>query len=258
MRAALAAFVGSLMLSIPGQSIAADAPPPAPPKVDPTAIEALNRMGAEMRSHDVVVLKSDITNEDVLDNGQKLQYTGTVEISAHRPSRLKISVVSDLKNRQIFYDGKSVTVFSPRLGFYASFPAPETIAKTLAKANDEYGIELPLSDLFSWGLDKSLTARLQEGFLVDDSEHVGDQVCSHYAFRQQNVDWQVWVAQSGPPLPCKLVITDKRDPSMPQYSAVLHWSFPGSIADSVFAFAPPPTAKKIMIATVGEANGAKP
>jgi hypothetical protein len=98
---------------------------------------------------------------------------------------------------------------------------------------------------------------VKSGFFVRD-EHVGGQVCNHYAFRNEHVDWQIWIAKDGPALPCKLVITSRDDPAMPQYSAVLHWSFPGSIADSVFAFAPPPSAKKIMIATVGEAKGAKP
>lgn len=226
-----------------------------PSKVDADALAALNRMSAELRTHQNIALKSDITMEDVLESGQKLQYAGTVEIQAHRPDRFKMSISSDLKNRDVYYDGKSVTVFSPRLGFYASFPAPETIAKTLAKANDEYGITLPLSDLFQWGVDPSLPARLQEGFLVKEGEHVGGQTCNHYAFRQKNADWQVWIAQNGPPLPCKLVITDRGDPSLPQYTAMTHWSFPDTIADNVFAFAAPPTAHKIVIARLG---GAKP
>ena len=230
-------------------------PAAAAPSVDPDALAALNRMGAELRTHNTIALRADVVNEDVLDDGQKLQYTGTVDIQAQRPNRFKISLVSDIKNRQVFYNGKTVTVFSPRLGVYASFDAPDTIAKTLAKANDQYGIELPLSDLFAWGTDPTLPARLQEGFQVNTGEHVAGQVCDHYAFRQKQVDWQIWIAQSGPPLPCKLVITDKSDPAMPQYAAVLHWSFPGSIADTVFAFAAPANTHKIVIAKV---DGGKP
>jgi hypothetical protein len=248
MRRALIAW--TTFLALLGPAATAAAAPPSP--VDADALAALNRMGAELRTHQNISLKSDVTMEDVLDNGQKLQYTGTVEIQAHRPDRFKIAISSDLKNRQVYYDGKSVTVFSPRLGLYASFPAPDTIGKTLAKANDEYGIELPLSDLFAWGTDPALPARLKEGFLVNEGEHVGGQACNHYAFRQQNVDWQVWIAQSGPALPCKLVITDRSDPAAPQYTAVTHWSFPGAIPDTVFAFAAPANTHKIVMA---KANG---
>jgi hypothetical protein len=252
-----AGFVcAALLLLLPAApGIAADKPVAA--GVDADALAALDRMGTELRSHQIINVKSDVLTEDVLESGQKLQYAGTVETQARRPNAFRISMVSDLKDRQIYYDGKTVTIFSPRLGYYASFPAPDTIGKTLVLAKDKFAIEVPLADLFAWGTDKELIARVKSGFFVRD-EHVGSQVCNHYAFRNEHVDWQIWIAKDGPALPCKLVITSRDDPAMPQYSAVLHWSFPGSIADSVFAFAPPPSAKKIMIATVGEAKGAKP
>jgi hypothetical protein len=225
--------------------------------INPEAIVALDRMGVELRSHQNFDVKSDITTEDVLGSGQKLQYTGTLETRARRPNGFRISMVSDLRDRQIYYDGKSVTVYSPRLGFFANFAAPDTIAKTLAVAKDRYGIEIPLADLFAWGTDKSLNARVKSAFLVG-AEHVGGQLCNHYAFRNERVDWQIWIAQKGPALPCKLVITNREDPSMPQYSAVLHWSFPDSIPNDVFAFVPPATAKKIKIATTGKMEGKQP
>jgi hypothetical protein len=217
--------------------------------VDPDALAALNKMGAELRTHQNFDVTSDVTTEDVLGDGQKLQYSGTVEVQARRPNGFRISMVSDRRDRQLYYDGKSLTVYSPRLGYYASFPAPDTIAKTLERAKDQYGIELPLADLFAWGVDKSLEGRVLAGFKVA-SEHVGDRKCSHYALRQKSVDWQVWIADDGPALPCKLVITSTEDPAMPQYSSVLHWSFPASIPDSTFAFAAPPSSKKIVVAKV--------
>jgi hypothetical protein len=216
---------------------------------DPNALAALDKMGTELRTHQIFDVKSDVTMEDVLGSGQKLQYAGTLEVQARRPTAFKIAMVSDQKNREIYYNGKTVTVFSPRLGYYASFPGSDTIAKTLESAKDKYGIELPLADLFAWGVDKSLTARVKSGFLVGP-EHIGDRACNHYAFRQERVDWQIWIADSGPALPCKLVITSTTDPAMPQYAAVMHWSFPASIPDSVFAFTPPPTAKKIVMASI--------
>ncbi|HUO87731.1 MAG TPA: DUF2092 domain-containing protein [Rhizomicrobium sp.] len=264
MKHRITTICAALLLAAAASAVAAGAPmgggkPPAAPAsaVDPEALAALDRMGAELRSHQNFDVKSDITTEDVLVSGQKLQYAGTLETLARRPNAFRISMVSDLRDRRIYYDGKAVTLFSPRLGFYASFPAPDTIGKTLARAKDRYGIELPLADLFAWGTDKSLAARVRSGFRVA-AEHVGSQVCDHYAFRNERVDWQIWIAQSGPPLPCKLVITSRDDPSMPQYSAVLHWSFPASIPDSVFAFVPPPAAKKIVIATIGRMEGSRP
>lgn len=218
--------------------------------VDADAIAALEKMGAELRSHNNVAVKADVTHEDVLGSGQKLQYQGTLDVQARRPDRFKISSVSDVKERHIYYDGKSVTIHAPRQNYYASFDAPPTIAETLKKARAEYDVELPLADLFTWGVDKSREARLTSAFLVRP-EHIEGKLCNHYALRQQGVDWQIWIAQEGAALPCKIVITKTGDASQPQYAAVLRWSFPASMSENVFAFAPPTGAKKIMIAKAG-------
>src|SRR5271155_2831212 len=63
-------------------------------KIDPDAMAALDKMGAELRSHQTFVLKSDITNEDVLGDGQKLQYQSNVEMQARRPDRFRIEATS--------------------------------------------------------------------------------------------------------------------------------------------------------------------
>src|SRR5277367_3702872 len=149
-----------LILSAAGPNVAAK-PKSAPSaaaaskdeKVDPDAMAALDKMGAELRSHQTFALKADTTNEDVLGDGQKLQYQSTVDMQARRPDRFRIEINSDLRNRAIYYDGKTVTVFSPRLGYYASFDAPPTIRETLQQASAKYGVEIPLSDMFAWGTD---------------------------------------------------------------------------------------------------------
>jgi hypothetical protein len=233
---------------------AADAtsPPPATAAtIDPDAMKALDKMGVALRSHKTFVVKSNYSSEDVLSTGQKLQYSGTAEIQARRPDHFVMSISSDTKSRNIYFDGKALTIVAPVQGYYASFDAPGTIIQVVDKAQEKYGMELPLADLFSWGVDPSLTKRIQTAMLVR-AEHVDGQLCNHYAFRQQKVDWQVWIA-ADTSLPCKLVITNKTDPTMPQYTSVMSWSFPDRINDSVFAFAPTASDHKIVMATLAGA-----
>ena len=223
--------------------------PPAPaasPSVSPDALAALERMGTALRSKNLFTMKADVTKEDVLGSGEKLQFAGTLEISARRPDRFRISAVSDTRDRQIYYDGKSVTVYAPKVGVYGSFAAPSTIAQTLRTARDRYDIEMPLADLFTWGTDNSAAAQLTSGFLVSP-EHIDGRACNHYAFRQPNVDWQIWIAADASALPCKLVITNTEDDSRPQYTAVMNWNFPPAIADGTFTFAPPASSNKIVM-----------
>lgn len=238
---------GLLLTALPALAAPAKQAKPSGSGVDADVITALDKMSAELRAHNNFTVKADVTNEDVLGNGQKLQYAGTLEVQARRPDRFRITSVSDLRDRRIYYDGKQVTIFSPRLNYFASFAAPPTIAETVQKARENYDVELPLADLFTWGTEKSHATQLTSAFLVRP-ETVDGRKCNHYALRQKGVDWQIWIAQDGAALPCKIVITKTSDPSMPQYSAVLRWSFPTSIGDDVFAFAPPAGAKKIVIA----------
>jgi hypothetical protein len=247
---------GAATVAAPQQSKA----PPAPsvsPNVDADALAALEKMGAALRARNIFVMNADVTKEDVLDSGEKLQFAGTLDVRARRPDHFRMSLVSDLQDRQIYYDGKSVTVYSPRLGVYASFTAPATIAQTLMVARERYDIELPLADLFTWGTDNSAAAKLTSGFLVRP-ERIGGRACNHYAFRQQNADWQIWIAAEEPALPCKLVITNTQDESRPQYSAVMRWTFPTTLADADFAFVPPASSNKIVIVDVAstQASGA--
>jgi hypothetical protein len=258
----------AILLFAAGPSLGADTKSASAPaadtastsKVDPEAIAALDKMGTELRSHNMFDMKADVTKEDVLDDGQKLTYAGTVQIQARRPDRFRISVVSDIKDREIFYNGKTVTIYSPRQGYYASFDGAANINDTLKIAEEKYGVELPLSDLFRWGTDPAMASRIKSAFLVRPA-HINGQVCNHYAFRGERADFQIWIAQNGPALPCKLVITNRQDPSMPQYTSVMRWNFPTTIADSTFDFSPSTSnAKKIqMAALVAErAKGAKP
>jgi hypothetical protein len=68
--------------------------------------------------------------------------------------------------------------------------------------------------------------------------------CDHYAYRSADVDYQVWIA-SGQPLPLKLVITSKKLPAAPEYTAEMTWDLKPKIDDGSFAFTPPEGATKI-------------
>jgi hypothetical protein len=229
-------------------------PAAAATKPDPDALAALNKMGEALRAMTAFTVTADVTTEQVLDSGQKLQYEGDLKIEAQRPSGFKIYMSSDHQEREIYYDGKSITLFAPKVGYYASVPAPPTIGATLDVTKEKYGVEIPLADLFYLGTDPTLTARIQSGFDVGP-ETVGGLACEHYAFRQKAADWQVWIRTDGPALPCKMVITTTQDPAQPQYTAVMKWEAKAP-AQSAYTFAPPANAHRITIADLSAA-GAK-
>jgi hypothetical protein len=204
-------------------------------------------MGEALRAMDNFSLTADVTSEKALVSGQKLQFASTLSLAARRPGYFKLTTTSDHGERQFFFDGKTVTMFAPRKGFYATVPAPAEAGPALAMLKAKYGVETPLADLFYWGTDSAATDGITSGFMVG-TEMIGDQACDHLALRQGDVDWQVWIRREGAALPCKLVITTTDDPSMPQYGAVFHWK-PGQAPGlAAYSFSPPAGAHPITIA----------
>lgn len=220
--------------------------------IDPDAMAAMDAMSAYLQTLISFTVTSDATTEVVLESGQKIQFGGTVDLKVHRPNAFMVKSEADTRTREMYYDGKSFTIFAPRLAYYASFDAPPSIGQTLESARTNYGIEVPLADLFTWGTDQTIRARVQEAMMIR-TETIEGKECMHYAFRQQMVDWQLWVEEGEKPLPCKIVITSKDDPAMPQYTAVLDWDLATPVPASSLAFNPPADAHQITIEEISQA-----
>jgi len=222
--------------------------------VDDNAVDALKDMSEFLMTAKTLEITSKGTMDVVTANGQRIQLDGTTNYKVRRPGFV-IDYDSDRKSRRFIYDGKTFTVYSPKLGFYASAPAPSTNREALDTIYKKFGIALPLEDLFRWGEGES-AARLQK---LQSAYEVGvatlDGVpTDHYAFRQADVDWEVWIQQGDQPFPLKLVIVDRTDPARPTFSARLTWKMNPTFADSDFTFVPDANAKQIQLATYQEAG----
>lgn len=251
----LATAIATGLVAMPATAIAQEAAAEevaAENPIDPDAMAALDAMSAYLQTLVSFSVKSDATTEVVLESGQKIQFGGTVDLKVHRPNAFMVKSEADTRTREMYYDGKSFTIFAPRLAYYASFDAPPSIGQTLESARTNYGIEVPLADLFTWGTDQTIRARVQEAMMIR-TETIDGKECMHYAFRQEMVDWQLWLEEGEKPLPCKIVITSKDDPAMPQYTSVLEWDLTTPVPASSLAFNPPADAHRITIEEVSQA-----
>jgi len=230
---------------------------PAEPAVAPEAIAALKKMGGFLRTLEAFTIHVDTDTDEVLeDTGQKLQFSSVVKYYFRAPNHLRADVTSDRKQRQFFYDGHTLTLYGQRVQYYASVPAPPTIRETLELAAQKYGLEVPLADLFFWGTDEARLGDIQAAIDVGPGS-IGGVLCDHYAFRQEDVDWQLWIEKSDTPLPHKLVITTK-DEAQPQYVARLTWNLTPQLDDTLFTFQPPADAHKIVLREAEDKPESKP
>jgi hypothetical protein len=222
--------------------------PAAAPKVDPAAVQALSRMSQYLKSLSSFELTTKTSLDLVTGDDQKIQLDGGAHYKVRKdPGAFVIDVVSDDWNRQYLYDGSSFTLYAPKLGYYATAPAPATIQATIEDIENRFGISLPLDDLFRWsGPDGANADKLQSGFLVGTATLDGVKT-DHYAFREGDIDWQVWIQQGDQPLPRKVVIVDRRDPTDPAYTANLTWTLNPTLTNEDFTFRPGKEAKRIRL-----------
>ena len=215
--------------------------------VDPQALDALKRMSAYLQTLPAVQLTSNASLDVVTRQGQRVQLDGVVDYKIKQPNAFVIDMNSDQKKRRFYYDGKQFTVYGPTMGYYATADAPPTIRETLAAIDARYGIELPLEDLFRWNDPTGNPAEnLISGFPVGTATIDGVET-EHYAFRQKDVDWQIWIQKGAQPLPRKVVIVDRTDEAHPTYTARLAWNVNPSFTADEFAFRPGKDSKQIRL-----------
>jgi hypothetical protein len=252
------AVLAVIVAASAGMSLA-QAPSPsqtAAPAVDPAALAALDRMGAYLRTLTAIQVEAATTNEDVLEDGQKIQYTGVANLLARKPDRLRLEDTNDRYQRLYLYDGKSFTLYGKRLNFYATIPAPPTIAELLNMLETNYAISAPLADLFRWGSPGWSNERIKAAMDIGPSVVEGT-TCEQYAFRQDTIDWQVWIQKGDYPLPRRLVITTKTDEARPQFTAVYRWNLAPSFNDAAFTFDPPAGAGRVVMPTARPSGDGK-
>ncbi len=214
--------------------------------IDPNAMEALNKMGAYLRSLKAFQVDSEVTNDDVLDDGQIVTDIRTDTLLSVSPNLLRAELKSDDKDVFLFYDGKNFTVYGKLVNYYATVPAPATTAQLVDKVYSDYGINIPLVDLFKWGTDNSTISKITSAFDVGPSTVQGI-TCEHYAFRQEGLDWQIWIQLGEYPLPRKFVIRTLTDDARPQHTSDLVWNLAPSYNEAAFAFDPPAGALRIAL-----------
>jgi len=248
--------LAALLLLAVGAAAAQQGEGKTAPAIEPGVFEALDKMGAYLRSINNFEVEAQASIDEVLVSGQKLQFESTIHMRAKRPEHLWIEVVSDRKQREFFFDGKTFTIWGPRNRYYASTPVSGTLAQLADRLETQYDIRLPLSDLFRWGTEAKGHPEIKAAMHVGPAL-VGEIPCNHFAFRQEGVDWQIWIQKGDAPLPIKLVITTTDDEAKPQFVSVLDWNVAPALSDDMFTFDPPKDAYKIAIREQG-ANSSAP
>jgi len=216
----------------------------SPRVVDAKADRIMERACEQLKSAPAFSVTADISYDDVLESGLKVQYQRYSEVVLDRPNHLRVDGESDKGTRTILYDGKTFTVFDPDENMYVQAPAPDTIDATLDKL-DEHDVSLPLEDLMSSEPCDWLHEDVWDGFYVGRHFLDGSFV-HHLLFRVKAADFQIWVQGGEVPVIRKVIIEYREKEGKPRYEARLSdWNFRPTIEAGEFAFTPPEGATRI-------------
>jgi hypothetical protein len=214
--------------------------------VDEGADKVLRQMSAYMNSLQQFTLRAYKTTEEILTTGQKLQFGSTVDLFIRRPDRFRVeSKDSFTSNKDLFYDGKTITAYGKHLNLYAVMDVPSTIDNALKHALESYALDAPMAEFIVKNSYDTLIDSINSGYYLG-LDYVQGVECHHLAFRQDDIDWQIWIENSKTPVPRKFIITHKWVVGAPQFTVVFaDWNLSPRLKDRDFVFVPPDGSKKI-------------
>jgi hypothetical protein len=238
-----------VVVGFAGFSAAALAQAP-PAGIDPQATAMLKKSIDYISALKAFSVDTTSTIEMVLTSGQKIQFDNAAVASVQRPDKLVARRKGDLVNQAFYYDGKNLSLYNPDQKVYATVAAPNTLEGMLDFARESLDIIVPAGDLLYRNAFELLTADVKSGFVVGKGV-VGGVRCDHLAFRNADVDWQIWIQEGAQPLPRKYVITSTQVAGAPQFAVLVSWNTAPKFAPDTFAFTPAKDARRIEFLKVG-------
>ena len=237
--------LAALLCLAAGPAISADG-------IDPDADEILRSMSTYMQGLKSFSASADIDVEVIDLQGQKLQFSSSGTLLLVRPGQFYSRRQVPTGAFELFYDGKTMTLYSKDRGAYFQMPVPPTLDEAIGAFRAETGFQLSGDDLLYSNPYPGLMTDVTSGSYIGTA-WVNGVECHQVAFRAEKVDWQLWVQTGDKPLPMKYIITTKWLTGAPQFSVRLgDWNTQPTIPPGRFDFKPPPGAQRLESLKVNE------
>ena len=205
----------------------------------------LKAMSDYMAAQTTLSFSYDTSFEVVTKDQQKLLLASSGSIILTRPDKLRVMRHGGFANVELIFDGKMLTLVNKETNNYSQTEAAGSLDQLVEALREKLHRPLPGADLLLSNVYEALMADVTD---VKDlgSGVFGGTECDHLAFRQDQVDWQIWIAQGAAPYPCRYVITAKDVDQAPQYSVQLRdWKTGGDVMADNFGFAGEASATKV-------------
>jgi len=214
----------------------------------------LKAMSDYMGAQKSLSCEFDAILEVVTKDDQKLALASSGTLTLNRPDKIRVTRKGGFADVEMSFDGKTLTLLGKNLNLYTQLDVPGTIGHLIDELRDTYQRPLPAADLL---LPNIYDALMPDVVDVKDlgSGVVGGVECDFLAFRTDEVDFQIWIAQGKRPFPYRYVITSKKISGGPQYTIQTRdWKTGGKVAATYFSFKNPTKAEKVELKDLKGAN----
>jgi len=206
--------------------------------------QILKAMSDYLAGQKTISASYDTSIEVITPEMEKIQFDSSGTLVLDRPNQIHATRTGGYADVELFFDGKTLTVYGKNINGYAQIDAPGSVEQMI-DALHSHAVAVPGADLLLPNVYDTMMER------VITAKHIGLGViggveCEHLAFRAQDVDWQLWVQTGANPIPRKYVITSKAIGGGLQYTLVIKdWKTDAPADPTMFAFKAPSGAQKL-------------
>jgi len=213
---------------------------------DEAAAKALFKgMSDYLAAQKAISFDFDSNLEVVTTEGQKIGLASSGTLNVNRPDKIHMTRTGGFADVEFVFDGKTVTLLGKNAKVYVQEEVPGTIDQLVDELRNKFQRPVPAADLLMSDVYNQIMP------LATNTKDLGSGVirgveCDHLAFRTEEVDLQIWIAQGSKPYPCRYVITSQKVAGSPQYTIdVRSWKTGAEVAADRFNLPVPAGAKKL-------------
>lgn len=225
-----------------------ETPPAVRMTIEPKAIEILKEACNRLAAARTMGFTAVVTYENPSRLGTPLAYTTKSEVTLQRPDKLRVVTPGDGPASEFYYNGKTMTAFSPAENLIAVAEAPPSIDATLKAAYDSAAIYFPFTDLIVTDPYRDLADGMVLAFYIGQSKVVGGTTTDMVAYADNEVFMQIWIGADDK-LPRMIRAVYRADKAHLRHQLELsNWQLDPGVAGDAFAPKNAGSAKPIAFA----------
>lgn len=210
------------------------AAPDYQPGLDPRALSVIKAACDRLAAAKSMAFTAIVSYENPSRLGPPLIYSTKSEVIMQRPDKLRVITLADGPRSEFYYDGKTMTAFSPAENLVAVIDAPPTIDAALEKAYDVGAIYFPFTDVIVADPYKDIADELKIAFYIGQSSVVDDTTTDMVAYVTGDVFVQAWIGTEDK-LPRRIYAVYLNDPARLRHVlAFTNWVLDPSLPADAF------------------------